>query len=174
MGSPAPGCHDFISCFHPFKAHGRDQSLHFPACRADLHPNIPAQFIRHRADDHTRRPSLSPSDVPPAQQRLVLCKVPCMSGIPSAAKAFLAFHASGTIRCPVPPESLKSVLPHLQKIICPDVSLNQFFSVFNIQACADIAIAPHTGCQNSGAAQKIMIPGPFAHSPVPDNANSRT
>lgn len=106
----------------------------------------------------TRSPSLSQSDIPPAQQRLVLCKVPGMSGIPSAAKAFLAFHASGTIRCPVPPESLKSVLPHFQKIICPDVSLNQFFSVFNIQTGADIAIASHTGGQNSGAAQKIMIP----------------
>ncbi len=81
-----------------------------------------------------------------------------MSGIPSAAQTFLAFHASGTIRGPIPPEYLESVLPHLHRIICPDVALYQFHSVLNIQTGADIAIASHTSCKNSGSAQKIMIP----------------
>ena len=100
---------------------------------------------------------ISQIEVTVTEQGFFFVKVPGMSRIPSANKSFRAIHALGAIGGSIAPESMKPVFPYIHKVVCSDIALHQFFSVFDIQTGTDIAIASHAGDKNACAAQEIMV-----------------
>ena len=97
----------------------------------------------------------SHAKVPQAEQGPAVLEVPGVGGIPSAHRAFRAGQALYAVHCPVAPEGLKPVPPHVQEIVRANVPLHQLRPVLNIQASADIPIAAHAGSEDPRTAQEI-------------------
>ena len=92
-----------------------------------------------------------------AQQRAVLVEVPRMGRIAAADETLGAVHASGAVGGAVFSEGLETVEPNVQKIVRPDVPLDEFGPVFDVQTRANVAVAPDAGGQDPRPAEEVMI-----------------